>query len=135
MANIFEEKFPALHEGADGLREVAPVKQFPASENGLYDIAGNVWEWCSDWYRDDYYQTLAKQGGIAKNPKGPQDSYDPREPGLKKKVQRGGSFLCTDQYCTRYMVGTRGKGEYRSAANHIGFRCVKDVKHTEQAKR
>jgi len=49
------------------------------------------------------------------------------EPNAKKKIQRGGSFLCTDQYCTRYMMGTRGKGEYRSATNHLGFRCVKDI--------
>ena len=66
-------------------------------------------------------------GKVANNPQGPADSYDPAEPGQKKKVQRGGSFLCTDQYCTRYMVGTRGKGEYRSATNHLGFRCVKDI--------
>jgi formylglycine-generating enzyme required for sulfatase activity len=89
-------------------------------------MAGNVWEWCSDWYREDYYQTLSVSG-MANNPQGPDTSDDPVEPGLKKKVQRGGSFLCTDQYCTRYMVGTRGKAEYRSGANHSGFRCVKDV--------
>ncbi|MNX72640.1 Formylglycine-generating sulfatase enzyme [compost metagenome] len=61
---------------------------------------------------------------MIKNPQGPDKSYDPAEPDLPKKVQRGGSFLCTDQYCTRYMVGTRGKGDYQSPANHIGFRCV-----------
>ncbi|HRN57113.1 MAG TPA: SUMF1/EgtB/PvdO family nonheme iron enzyme, partial [Agriterribacter sp.] len=85
-----------------------------------------VWEWCSDWYRPDYYATLST-AGVVKNPTGPASSFDPAEPGLQKKVQRGGSFLCTDQYCTRYMVGTRGKGEWRSATNHIGFRCVKEV--------
>ena len=134
MANIFEGKFPNNDIGSDGFKGIAPVKQFPANTYGLYDIAGNVWEWCSDWYRPDYYQTLAKQGGVIKNPKGPQDSYDPEEPHAKKKVQRGGSFLCTDEYCTRYMVGTRGKGEWRSGSNHIGFRCVKDVKEVITAK-
>ena len=134
MANIFEGLFPGRDAANDGFAGIAPVKQFPANAYGLYDIAGNVWEWCSDWYKDDYYQTLAKQG-VAKNPQGPSDSYDPAEPNLKKKVQRGGSFLCTDQYCTRYMVGTRGKGEYRSATNHIGFRCVMDVKKGEVAKK
>ncbi|MXV51154.1 SUMF1/EgtB/PvdO family nonheme iron enzyme [Pedobacter sp. HMF7647] len=129
MANIFEGSFPDHDSGADGFVGIAPVKRFPANDYGLYDIAGNVWEWCSDWYRSDYYASQS-QNKISVNPKGPSDSFDPEEPGVKKKVQRGGSFLCTDQYCTRYMVGTRGKGEYRSASNHIGFRCVKDVAKT-----
>jgi len=126
MANIFEGRFPATDDGLDGYTGIAPVKQYPANGYGLYDMAGNVWEWCNDWYRNDYYQALVAQSEVVKNPKGPADSYDPQEPREKKKVQRGGSFLCTDQYCTRYMVGTRGKGEYRSATNHVGFRCVKD---------
>ncbi len=125
MANIYEGEFPVKDIGLDGYSGIAPVRKFPSNPYGLYDIAGNVWEWVSDWYRPDYYNKLT--GSVAKNPKGPEDSYDPAEPGIPKKVQRGGSFLCTDQYCTRYMVGTRGKGEYRSASNHVGFRCVKDV--------
>ena len=62
---------------------------------------------------------------VARNPHGPDTPFDPAEPTEKKRVHRGGSFLCTDQYCTRYMLGTRGKGEVRTASNHVGFRCVK----------
>lgn len=133
MANIYEGRFPATDQALDGYAGIAPVEKFPASKYGLYDMAGNVWEWCSDWYRPDYYEKLAEKGGVTKNPQGPSDSYDPVEPGQKKKIQRGGSFLCTDQYCTRYMVGTRGKGEFRSASNHVGFRCVKDVETSQLA--
>ena len=95
---------------------------------GLYDMYGNVWEWCSDWYRSDYYLQLASTGTVTRNPKGPDSPFDPAEPMEKKRVHRGGSFLCTDQYCTRYMVGTRGKGEVNTGTNHLGFRCVKDAK-------
>ena len=79
----------------------------------------------SDWYRPDYYAQLASAGGVARNPQGPDTSFDPSEPTEKKRVHRGGSFLCTDQYCSRYMVGTRGKGERSTGTNHVGFRLVK----------
>jgi len=122
-ANIFEGKFPINDTGEDGFKGLAPVAQYPPNAYGLYDVAGNVWEWCTDWYRPDTYTHDAAQG-VARNPQGPADSFDPSEPGTKKRVHRGGSFLCTDQYCTRYMVGTRGKGEVDTGTNHLGFRCV-----------
>jgi len=126
MANIYQGKFPMRDDGEDGFVGIAPVSQFPPNAYGLFDMAGNVWEWCSDWYRADYYSQLARVGDkVVRNPHGPESAWDPVEPREKKRVHRGGSFLCTDQYCTRYMVGTRGKGEVQTAANHLGFRCVK----------
>jgi sulfatase modifying factor 1 len=121
-ANIFQGDFPTGNTLADGFEGVAPVKSFPPNAWGLYDLEGNVWEWCSDYYRPDYYRASP-----AHNPTGPADSNDPDEPGLVKRVQRGGSFLCSDQYCLRYQAGSRGKGEVKSAANNLGFRCAKSV--------
>jgi formylglycine-generating enzyme required for sulfatase activity len=97
-------------------------------------MAGNVWEWVSDWYRPDYFARLAAGGGIAHDPKGPADSVDPSQPGVVKRVQKGGSFLCTDQYCARYMPGGRGKGEPDTGTNHTGFRCVRDPEPAPAAK-
>ena len=132
MANIFEGDFPHRNTNADGYAATAPVGKFDANRYGLHDVAGNVWEWCSDWYRPDTYeiQMAGTKGGVVRNPRGPDrhDSYDPAERGAVKRVQRSGSFLCTDQYCTRYMLGSRGKGAPDTGSNHVGFRCVRDVK-------
>ena len=128
MANTHQGHFPDKDTGKDGFIGIAPVASFAPNQYGLYDMAGNVWQWTSDWYRPDYYAQLAKASGVTRNPRGPESSFDPSEPDQPKKVHRGGSFLCTDQYCSRYIVGTRGKGEVGTGTNHLGFRCVKDVK-------
>jgi formylglycine-generating enzyme required for sulfatase activity len=92
----------------------------------IYEGQFPVWQWCSDWYRPDYYARLKLAGNVvARNPQGPSASYSPSDD-QPQRVQRGGSFLCTDQYCTRYMMGTRGKGDVDTGSNHLGFRCVKD---------
>jgi formylglycine-generating enzyme len=129
MANTHQGHFPDHDSAADGYPGIAPVAQFLPNGYGLYDMSGNVWQWVSDWYRPDYYTQLAGHG-VARNPHGPDSPFDPDEPGEEKRVQRGGSFLCTEQYCTRYMVGTRGKGEVSSATNHLGFRCVRELKES-----
>ncbi len=130
MANTHQGHFPNEDSAADRFPGIAPVAQFPANGYGLHDVGGNVWEWVSDWYRPDYYATLAAAGSIARNPPGPASSFDPDEPGVHKRVHRGGSFLCTDQYCSRYMVGTRGKGDVGTGTNHLGFRLARSPRRT-----
>jgi formylglycine-generating enzyme len=127
MANTFQGHFPNENTSDDKFKATSPVTTFPPNGYGLYDMAGNVWQWTSDWYRPDYYRQLAASGSISRNPSGPSDSFDPTERGVAKRVMRGGSYLCTDQYCSRYMVGTRGKGEASTGTNHLGFRCVKSA--------
>lgn len=127
QANIFQGDFPVEHgdSAEDGFAGIAPVAQYKPNAYGLYDMGGNVWEWVNDWYSSDYYSQLSKEGRLAKNPQGPNAPYDARGGNEQKRVHRGGSFLCTTEYCSRYMVGTRGNGEVRSPTNHLGFRCVK----------
>jgi len=124
MANTFQGHFPDKNTSEDGFAGVAPVASFPPNDFGLYDMSGNVWQWVSDWYRPDYYAQLGREE-IAVNPQGPSDSFDPLEPGVVKRVQKGGSYLCTDQYCERYIAGARGKGDPDTGTNHLGFRCVR----------
>ncbi len=124
-ANSFQGSFPSVDTAEDGFAGIAPAAQYPANAYGLHDMSGNVWEWCADWYRPDYYARLAAAGPVARNPAGPTDSFDPDEPGMPKRVHRGGSFLCSDQYCARHRIGTRGKGATDTGSVHVGFRAVR----------
>jgi formylglycine-generating enzyme required for sulfatase activity len=123
QSNFWQGNFPNDNTREDGFRTTAPVGSFPPNGYGLADMSGNVWEWCSDWYRPDYY--LASPQKNPRGAAGPEESFDPNEPGIAKRSQRGGSFMCSDMYCRRYVPGARHCGEPTSAAGHIGFRCVK----------
>ena len=125
-ANIWQGEFPAQNTREDGHLRTSPVKAFPPNGFGLYDMGGNVWQWCSDWYRPDTY-AQASGSASAINPQGPDRSFDPQEPGAAKRVVRGGSFLCSDKYCTRYLVGSRGKAEVSSGTSNLGFRGVRGI--------
>jgi formylglycine-generating enzyme required for sulfatase activity len=127
MANTFQGRFPDGDTAADGYAGTAPVRAFPPNAAGLYGVAGNAWEWVEDWYRPDTYARRATQKHPALDPRGPADSWDPDEPDVPKRVQRGGSFLCTDDYCGRYRPGARGKAEPSSSASHTGFRLASDA--------
>ena len=121
MANYWQGNFPAVDNGKDGFTQVAPVKSFPPNGYGLYDMSGNVWEMCEDWYSPDFYQASPNN-----NPSGPLLGFDPEKTGFAQHVIRGGSWLCDDGYCFRFRPAARQGLDTLTSTNHVGFRCVAD---------
>jgi formylglycine-generating enzyme len=113
MANTWQGRFPWENLCEDGFAGTSPVRSFPPNGYGLYDMAGNVWEWVNDWYDPNYYK-----GSPVRNPPGPRDG--------REKVERGGSWLCSSNYCMGYRVASRMMTEPDSGLNNLGFRCVGD---------
>jgi sulfatase modifying factor 1 len=126
-ANIWQGKFPYLNTKADGFAGTAPVRSFPPNGYGLFDMAGNVWEWCADWYdRGLYLKRRSKNSSEpVADPQGPPETDDPQRPFAELRVQRGGSFLCNDSYCSRYRPSARQGGSPDTGMSHVGFRCVR----------
>lgn len=117
-ANIWQGPFPAEDTGEDGYKaKAAPVGCFKPNGYGLYDMAGNVWEWTRDWYRPNLTKTAAGGPDAA-------EAYDPGDPGVRKHVIKGGSFLCADNYCFRYRPAAREPGPTDTGGSHIGFRTI-----------
>ena len=115
LANYWHGEFPWRPD--PGYGRTSPVGSFPANGYGLFDIAGNVWEWTSDWYTDTRAGDPCCEAG----------SYDSAQPQFKvpRKVIKGGSFLCADNYCLRYRPASRRPQMVDTGMSHIGFRCVK----------
>ena len=127
-ANTWGGEFPVSNDGEDGYLRSAPVKSYPPNNLGLYDMAGNVWEWTSDWYSTHYYSQLKSQGDV-QNPKGPDFPSNPANPYAKERVIKGGSFLCNASYCASYRISARMATTMDSSLEHLGFRTVAEPKN------
>jgi len=124
--NYWTGIFPTKNTKEDGFIGVAPIMQYEPNGYGLYDMAGNVWEICEDWYDENYYFSF-DLSETQDNPKGPETWNYPMEPMDPKRVIRGGSFLCNDSYCSSYRVSARMPNSQDTGMSHTGFRCVKDI--------
>jgi len=130
-ANSWEGEFPVENTKADGFEERAPVMHYPKNGFGLYDMAGNVWEWTQDWYNTNYYKELADKNEVVQNPKGDSKAFNSSNPYAEEKVIKGGSFLCSASYCASYRISARMATSPDSGMEHLGFRTVLSVKADE----
>ena len=129
MVNSWQGEFPWQNLLTDGHEGIAPVGSFPPNGYGLYDMAGNVWEWTSDWYEPRGSNPMVKSCCMSSvNPRitSPEKSYDPRQPQfpIPRKVVKGGSHLCAPNYCFRYRPAARQPQMIDTGMGHMGFRCV-----------
>jgi len=123
-ANSWEGEFPVNNTIEDGFERRAPIMSYPNNDFGLYDMAGNVWEWTSDWYNTNYYRQLKTSNEIVLNPQGAESPFNPNNPYVKEKVIKGGSFLCSASYCASYRISARMATSIDSGQEHLGFRTV-----------
>jgi sulfatase modifying factor 1 len=132
MANTWQGDFPWQNTLDDTFEWTSPVGSFPPNGYGLFDMAGNVWEWTTDWFQD--HSKIAKTCCTLDNPRGGkrEESHDPREPlRIPRRVMKGGSYLCAPSYCHRYRPAARMGQPVDTATCHVGFRCI--VRDVEQA--
>ena len=128
MANTWHGRFPYENTSPDGFTRTSPVGNYPANGFGLHDMAGNVWEWTTDWHTDRHPPDAAKPCCVPENPRGGtvEASIDPFAPelGIPRKTVKGGSFMCSPDYCLRYRPAARQGQAIDTAIQHLGFRCV-----------
>lgn len=125
-ANTWEGEFPVNNTKEDGFERLAPVMNYSKNNFGLYDMAGNVWEWTSDWYNTEYYAAQSAKTAVL-NPKGAGAPYNSSNPLAREKIIKGGSFLCSDSYCASYRISARMATSIDSGLEHTGFRTVMDL--------
>ncbi|TMM56778.1 formylglycine-generating enzyme family protein [Maribacter algarum] len=134
MANTWEGEFPVKNTKIDGFERLAAVKSYPSNDFGLYDMAGNVWEWTNDWYNTGYYNETYQNGKTVLNPQGASAPYNERDRYARERVIKGGSFLCSESYCASYRISARMANSLDSAQEHLGFRTVATIAMIEESK-